>query len=74
MYLKEFLSLNSNTASCVYLLTGAEFPSGPLDRTIFPSTSTPSDVILADAFIAFSPTCLQSITNLTKVSLTTMCS
>lgn len=45
-----------------------------IDLTILPRTSTPSDVILADAFIAFSPTCLQSITTLAKVLLTIMCS
>jgi hypothetical protein len=61
-------------ASRVYPLTGAEFPFGPLDLTILPSTSTPSEVILADAFIAFSPTCLQSTTTLAKVLLTTTCS
>lgn len=60
--------------SIVYPLTGAEFPFGPLDLTILPRTSTPSTVIFADAFIAFSPTCLQSITTLAKVLLTTMCS
>lgn len=54
-------------------LTGAELSLGPLDLTILPSTSMPSELIFPAALMVFSPTSLQSIIILAVVLLMTTC-
>jgi len=55
------------------LLTGTELSLGPLDLTILPSTSMPSELIFPAALMVFSLTCLQSIIILAVVLLITTC-
>lgn len=55
-------------------LTGAELSFFPLERTMRPSTSRPSVVMLPAAVMSFSPTSLQSMTALALVLLIATCS
>lgn len=67
-----YLTYFENKVVYLYLLilTGAELSRLPLDRTIFPRTSTPSVVIFPAALMDFSPTAEQSNTTFTDVLLT----
>lgn len=65
---QDVLQIMSN----IWIWNGAELSLFPLDRTMRPSTSTPSILMLPAALMGFPPTTLQSTTTLAVVLLIAM--